>query len=273
MKSARFFAEHSAGKGTPILGTSESENADENTQTCRTQDVLGVDVAGDRTAIHDFLLDVLIANHTAIFGHLDLGVVLDRVAAIGGVAGHAGVNRRAVAISGHVLLAGHVGDAVEVDPAHSSVDIATVARASRAAVQKHLDGGNHVALGAVRQNFDSVGDGGNSGVCPAGTAANLRNELVRKTVTPALHTKIKYCSSPVNRDVLIQISSRQTHGSPVPRSRKGFISILGWVDDNIRDISLQLQLASVDGILKRSELSGSATDTQSNHSTSKSQHI
>lgn len=160
-----------------------------------------------------------------------------------------------------------------MDPTHGRVDIAAAARASRAAVQKHLHGGNHVALGAVRQNLDSVGDGGNSGVRPAGTAANLSNELVRKTVTPALYTKRKYCCSPVNRDVLVQIGSRQTHGSPVPRSRKGLISILGWVDDNVRDISLQLQLASVDGVLKRSELSDSATDTQSNHSTSKSQHI
>ena len=123
------------------------------------EDLLRVDVAGHRSAVHDFLLDVLITNHTSIFSYLDLGVVLHRVAAVGGVAGHAGVDGRAVAISGHVLLASHIRDAVEVDPAHGSVNIATVARAGRAAVQKHLDGGNHITLAAVRQELDSVGDG------------------------------------------------------------------------------------------------------------------
>ena len=135
--------------------------------------ILGIDVAGDRAAVHDLLLDVLITNHTAIFSYLDLGIVLDRVAAVGGVAGHAGVNGRAIAISGHVLLASHVGDAIEVNPAHSRVNIATIARARRAAVQKHLNGGNHITLGAVRQDLDSVGDGGHGGVRPARTAAKI----------------------------------------------------------------------------------------------------
>ena len=150
------------------------KNRNKNQRTCtKLEYILGVDVAGHRAAVHDLFLDVLIANHTAILRHFDLGIVLDRIAAVGGVAGHAGVNGRAVAISGHVLLASHIRDAVVVNPAHGGVDIATIARASRAAVQKHLDGGNHVTLGAVRQDFDSVGNGGNGGVRPARTAAKL----------------------------------------------------------------------------------------------------
>lgn len=89
--------------------------------------LLGVNVAGNGAAVHNLLLDVLVSDHSAVFGNGDLGVVLHGIAAVRRVAGHAGLNRTAVAIRGGVLLAGDVGNAVDVNPSHRCVDIAATA--------------------------------------------------------------------------------------------------------------------------------------------------
>lgn len=116
-------------------------------------------------------MDVLVSDHTAVLRDGDLGVVLDGIAAQVRVASHAYIHGRAVAIFGLVLLAGDVGNAVDVNPAHRRMHVTTTARAGGSAVQEHLDGGNYITLGAFRQDFNSICDGGNRGVCPARAAA------------------------------------------------------------------------------------------------------
>lgn len=138
--------------------------------------LLGVDVAGHGAAVHNFLLDVLIADHAAVLRDGDLRVVRDRVAAQGGVAGHAHVLSRAVAVLGLVLLAGNVRDGVAVNPTHRSVYVTAPAGAGSAAVQEYLDGRDNITLGALGQDLDAIRNSRNRGVRPA-RAAGVRKQV------------------------------------------------------------------------------------------------
>mmetsp|Transcript_84135 Transcript_84135/g.164679 ORF Transcript_84135/g.164679 Transcript_84135/m.164679 type:complete len:231 (-) Transcript_84135:130-822(-) len=164
---------------------------------------IGVNVASNGSAVHDFLLNVLVTQYSSIIRDRDLGVCLHRIAAVCRVACHACVNRRTVTIDGLVLLASHVGNTVIVDPAHRSVSIATTTRASSSAVEKNLDRRNNVTLKPLCCDFNSVSNRGSGGMGPARTA--------------------------VNRNVLIQISCHQALFSPVPRSGEVLVFIdLGY---------------------------------------------
>jgi hypothetical protein len=85
-----------------------------------------------------------------------------------------------VNISGnHSLLAGPVGQAALVHVLqHSAVRPAVAgARDVGGAIEQNLYGGQEVANGIVLHELETVGDGGNSAVSPAG-AAVLRDVLV-----------------------------------------------------------------------------------------------
>ena len=132
---------------------------------------LGVDVARDGSSVHDLPLDSLVAHHSAVLRQRDLGVALNRVAANFRVmiAGHADVHRSAITVLCLVLLAGHVGDGVDVDPAECRVYVAAATGARSAAVEQHLNGRNHIPLSAVGQYLDPVSNSRCSCMCPART--------------------------------------------------------------------------------------------------------
>lgn len=126
----------------------------------KTHNLLRVQVAGNRAASHDFTLDVLVTNDTTVLRNGDLRVSVHCIALAGGVAVSAGVEGRALAILGLVLLASDIRNAIIlVNPTEGSMDVTSVAGASSSAVQKNLNGRNRVSRETLGKNLLSISDG------------------------------------------------------------------------------------------------------------------
>ena len=142
--------------------------------------------------------DLAISPYRSVLGHLNLRVLLDRVAWRPSIiAIHARVDFRAFHVLSLILLTGYVGDRVLEHPSVGGIGIAAVAGACAATVDQCLNGRDDVALlsygkniincvksnaeiklvDTFRLNFKAVGDRRKCRMGPARTAYQSKKNI------------------------------------------------------------------------------------------------
>lgn len=84
-------------------------------------DAVGVDIGRDRASGIDLGHDIIVASDGSELREVDLGEVGLWVASVVGIAVHASVDSAALHVLGLVLLAGHIRNAILVNPSISSI--------------------------------------------------------------------------------------------------------------------------------------------------------
>lgn len=183
-------------------------------------DALGIDGSGNGTASVNLSHDLVVTVGSSELRYTDDGVVLD-----GGAAHirvmitiHAVVNVRAFHVLGLVLLAGNIRNAMVVHVTVGSTRVSSIARSSMSAVDKSLDGRDHIAFLTLGLDLKAITKGRKSGMSPARSA--------------------------INGDVLVQVSGEKSLLAVVERS--GQILLL---DVSVRLGSLHL-LSSGEAVVK-----------------------